>query len=77
MIRTFRITVLVEEINGPNEPALVVAQSRGKHYVDERSLHSMRFPCDWLRAELEIPLKRASQELAPPVYKHLAPETTA
>lgn len=77
MLRTFRITVLVEEINGTTEPALVVAQSRAKHFVDERDMHHAHFPCDWLRAELEVPLKRASSDLAPTVYKHLTPETSA
>ena len=74
MIRSFRMTVLIEEINGPEQPALVVAQFRGKHFIDERDMHGAHFPCDWLRAELEVPLKRSSHDLAPLVYKHLNPE---
>jgi len=74
MIRTFRITVLVEEVTEPASPTAGVAQFRSKHYVDERSLYDARFPCDWLRAELEVPLKRASHDLAPTIYKHINPE---
>ena len=71
MLKTFRVTVLIEEINGTEQPALVVAQSRTKHFIDERDLHSVRHPPDWLRAELEVPLKRASHDLAPTVYQHI------
>lgn len=77
MIKTLRITIVVEDATETNRPPTVIVQQRATHYVQDANLHNAKYPADMLQRDLEVALTHVAKKITPEVLKHIAPELAA